>query len=91
MLHMQSITAKGRTRQEILQDAESGTSLIEVMVSVTVVVMSLLGLCSVIVSSHAMQVSTTEQVAAHNAIVDALERLRSTDLNSAYDQYRAPS
>ena len=84
-----SHSGKGRTYQDDTRDAESGSSLIEVMISITVVVFSLLGLSSVIVSSHAMQQSTTEQVAAQNATVDALERLRSVDLSAAYDQYLA--
>ena len=82
-----SHSGRGRTYQDDTRDAESGSSLIEVMISITVVVFSLLGLSSVIVSSHAMQESTTEQVAAHNATVDALERLRSVDLSAAYDKY----
>ena len=89
MIDNRNSSAKVRTQQDDLQDAEAGSSLIEVMITMTVVTFSLLGLSSVIASNHAMQVSTNEQVAAHNATVDALERLRSGGLSTAYDQYIA--
>ena len=68
---------------------EGGFSLIEVMVSVTVMVVGVLGLFSSIVASGQLEKSTRSYSARARVVNDALERLRNGPLTTRAQEFAA--